>query len=99
MFLKDILYYHKNKTLHNILQFSHLHNYIQTIFYHLETIVGKVLLFYHLHNYIQSFFDHFLNFLGWKCINCGKVVTKTDRKIEFDSFSLFYQQQKCKNKK
>ena len=47
----------------------------------------------------QSFFDHFLNFDGWKCLNCGKVVVKKEKSLEFDAFSIFYQQQKCKNKK
>ncbi len=47
----------------------------------------------------QSFFDHFLNFVGWKCLNCGKVITRKEKTIEFDSFSIFYQQQKCRNKK
>jgi len=48
---------------------------------------------------LQTFFDHFLNFEGWKCLNCGKVVPKKEKTIEFDAFSIFYQQQKCKNKK
>lgn len=47
---------------------------------------------------LQSFFDHFLNFDGWKCLNCGKVITKKEKNIEFDAFSMFYQQQKCSNK-
>jgi hypothetical protein len=47
---------------------------------------------------LQSFFDHFLNFEGWKCLNCGKIVTKKEKSIEFDAFSVFCQQQKCKNR-
>ena len=47
----------------------------------------------------QAFFDHFINFDGWKCLNCGKVIPCKDKSIEFDAFSIFYQQQKCKNKK
>jgi len=47
---------------------------------------------------LQSFFDHFLNFDGWKCLNCGKVVLKKEKTLEFDAFSIFYQQQKCKNR-
>ncbi|MFZ5953694.1 MAG: hypothetical protein ACOYT8_01190 [Candidatus Dependentiae bacterium] len=47
---------------------------------------------------LQSFFDHFLNFDGWKCLNCGKVVLKKDKSIEFDTFSIYYQQQKCRNR-
>ena len=44
---------------------------------------------------MQSFFDHFLNFDGWKCLNCGKVIPKKEKALEFDAFSLFYQQQKA----
>ena len=47
---------------------------------------------------LQSFFDHFLNFEGWKCLNCGKIIVKKAKTIESDSFSIFYQQQKCKNR-
>jgi len=47
---------------------------------------------------LQSFFDHFLNFDGWKCLNCGKIIVKKEKSIEFDAFSIFYQQQKCKNR-
>lgn len=47
---------------------------------------------------LQSFFDHFLNFEGWKCLNCGKIIVKKEKTIEYDSFSIFYQQQKCKNR-
>ena len=35
----------------------------------------------------------------WKCLNCGKIVVKREKTIEYDSFSMFYQQQKCKNRK
>jgi len=45
----------------------------------------------------QSFFDQFLNFDGWKCLNCGKIITIKEKTIEFDNFSIFYQQQKCNN--
>ena len=48
---------------------------------------------------LQSFFDHFLNFDGWKCLNCGKVIPKKEKTLEFDTFGVFYRQQKCKNKK
>ena len=47
---------------------------------------------------MQTFFDHFLNFDGWKCLNCGRVVPKKERTLEHDAFSNFYQQLKCKNK-
>jgi hypothetical protein len=42
----------------------------------------------------QSFFDQSLNFDGWKCVNCGKVITKKDKVIRIDPFSIFYQHQK-----
>lgn len=44
----------------------------------------------------QSFFDHFINFDGWKCLNCGKVIEKRSTSIRDDSFSVFYQRQKLK---
>ena len=47
----------------------------------------------------QAFFDHFLNFEGWKCLNCGKIITRKEQVIEIDAFRVFYQQQKCKNRK
>lgn len=47
----------------------------------------------------QAFFDNFLNFDGWKCLNCGKIVARKEKTIEFDAFSIFYQQQKCKKQK
>ncbi len=48
---------------------------------------------------LQSFFDHFLNFEGWKCLNCGKIVVKKEKTLEYDSFSMFYQQQKMQKQK
>lgn len=48
---------------------------------------------------IQSLFDHFINFESWKCLNCGKIIAKKEKTIEFDSFSIFNQQQKIKNRK
>ncbi|MGB8467897.1 MAG: hypothetical protein WCE21_02745 [Candidatus Babeliales bacterium] len=48
---------------------------------------------------LQSFFDQFLNFEAWKCLNCGKIVPRKEKTIETDAFTIFYQQQKCKNKK
>lgn len=47
----------------------------------------------------QTFFDHLLNFDGWKCLNCGKIIARKEKTIEADVFGLFYRQQKCKNKK
>ena len=38
---------------------------------------------------LQSFFDHFLNFEGWKCLNCGKVIAKKEKALEFDAFRRF----------
>ncbi len=48
---------------------------------------------------LQSFFDHFLNFDGWRCLNCGKVIPKQKATLEHDSFGIFYQQQKQKIRK
>lgn len=48
---------------------------------------------------IQAFFDHFINFEAWKCLNCGNIVAKKEKTLEFDSFSVFNQQQKIKTKK
>lgn len=48
---------------------------------------------------LQSFFDHFLNFDGWRCLNCGKIIARKNTALEYDAFGTFYQQQKCKNKK
>lgn len=48
---------------------------------------------------LQSFFDHFLNFDGWRCLNCGKIIPRKNTALEYDAFGVFYQQQKCKNKK
>lgn len=48
---------------------------------------------------LQSFFDNFANFDAWKCLNCGKIVTKKEKTIELDAFSIFYQQQKMAKKK
>jgi len=47
---------------------------------------------------LQTFFDNHLNYQGWKCLNCGKVVIKKERFIEADAFSTFYQQQKLRDK-
>jgi ssDNA-binding Zn-finger/Zn-ribbon topoisomerase 1 len=47
---------------------------------------------------LQSFFDHFINFDGWKCLNCGRVALRKEKTIEFDAFSLFYQQQRCRSR-
>ena len=44
---------------------------------------------------IQSFFDNFTNSDAWKCLNCGKMILPRERPLEMDSFSLFYQQNKC----
>lgn len=46
----------------------------------------------------QSFFDHFLNFEGWKCLNCGKIALKKESTLEHDHFGIFLQQQKHKKK-
>jgi hypothetical protein len=45
---------------------------------------------------LQSFFDHFINFEGWKCLNCGKVIEKREQTIQDDVFSVYYQKNKFK---
>lgn len=45
---------------------------------------------------LQVFIDQSLNFEGWKCLNCGNIVVKKEKNIEYDSFSIFYQQNKAK---
>ena len=47
----------------------------------------------------QAFFDQLLNFDGWKCLNCGRIIARKEKIIEADAFSLFYRQQKCKQRK
>jgi len=47
----------------------------------------------------QSFSDHFTNFHAWKCVNCGNIIAKQEKTIEFDNFSIFYQQERVKKKK
>jgi len=44
---------------------------------------------------VQSFFDNFANSDAWKCLNCGKMVVRKEKSLEMDSFSIYYQQQKC----
>ncbi|HBS48075.1 TPA: hypothetical protein DEO28_02310 [Candidatus Dependentiae bacterium] len=44
----------------------------------------------------QSFFSHFINFEGWRCLNCGKIIEKKEKTLKEDAFSLFYQRQKSK---
>jgi hypothetical protein len=45
---------------------------------------------------LQVFFDHFINFDGWKCLNCGKIIEKREQTIQDDAFSIYYQKQKIK---
>jgi len=35
---------------------------------------------------------------AWKCINCGNIISRKEKSLEFDSFTLFHQQQKDKKK-
>ena len=46
---------------------------------------------------MQSFFNHSLNYEGWKCLNCGKVIERKKNTIKTDMFSVFYQRQKIKD--
>lgn len=45
---------------------------------------------------MQSFFDHFINFEGWKCLNCGKIIEKKENTLKDDVFGIFYQRQKSR---
>ena len=47
---------------------------------------------------LQAFFNHFINFEGWKCLNCGKIVEKKENTLKDNAFSIFYQRQKTKDK-
>ena len=46
---------------------------------------------------MQAFFNNFLNFKGWKFLNCGKVVEKKENTLKDNAFSIFYQRQKTKD--
>jgi hypothetical protein len=45
----------------------------------------------------QTFLNTFINFKGWKCLNCGKVVEKKENSLKENAFSLFYQRQRAKD--
>lgn len=45
---------------------------------------------------VQSFLQPMTELDSWKCINCGNIVTKKTNTIDFDSYSIFYQQEKIK---
>lgn len=45
----------------------------------------------------QTFSNKFLNFEGWKCINCGKIIERKENTIKDSVFSLFYQKQKVRS--
>ena len=36
---------------------------------------------------------------AWKCINCGNIISRKEKTLESDTFSLFYHQEKIKKKK
>lgn len=46
---------------------------------------------------MQTFFNHFINFEGWKCINCGNVIEKKENTLKDNAFSIFYQRQRNKD--
>ena len=46
----------------------------------------------------QSFHDQFLNFEGWKCLNCGKITLKKEKVLEYDYFGMYLQQQRTKKR-
>ncbi len=35
---------------------------------------------------------------AWKCINCGNIISRKEKNLEFDSFTLFHQQKKDNKK-
>jgi transcription elongation factor Elf1 len=43
---------------------------------------------------LQSFFQAMTELDSWKCVNCGNILIKKTNTIEFDSYSLFYHQEK-----
>ncbi len=45
---------------------------------------------------MQSFMQNLSDCEAWRCINCGNVIAKREKILEFDSFSMFYHQQKTK---
>lgn len=45
---------------------------------------------------IQSFMQSLSGGQAWKCINCGNVLAKKEKTLEYDSFSMFYHQEKTK---
>lgn len=48
---------------------------------------------------VQPCLDHFANADTWKCLNCGNIISKKERVIEFDLFGTFTQQQKVRQRK
>ncbi len=45
----------------------------------------------------QNFSNRSLNFEGWKCVNCGKIIEKKENSIKDNVFTIFYQREKIKN--
>lgn len=45
---------------------------------------------------VQSVFQIMSELDSWKCINCGNILVKKTNTIEFDSYSIFYHQEKSK---
>lgn len=45
---------------------------------------------------IQSFNQAIAELDSWKCVNCGNILVKKTETIEFDSYSMFYHQEKIK---
>lgn len=48
---------------------------------------------------VQECQDQFTNADTWKCVNCGTIIAKKERVIEFDVFGVFTQQQKLRQRK
>lgn len=44
-----------------------------------------------------TFSNKLVNFEGWKCVNCGKIIEKKENQIRDSAFSLFYQREKSRD--
>jgi hypothetical protein len=47
----------------------------------------------------QSFIPTMAETESWKCVNCGNIIAKSEKSLEYDSFSIFHDQQKEKKNK
>ena len=47
----------------------------------------------------QAFFNQSVNFEGWKCLNCGKVIENKKNSIKTDAFDIFRHRLKAKDER